>query len=131
MSTYKVNVTREGKWWMVAIPALGGLTQARRLSDAGRMAQEWIAVTKDLEVDDVEVEVTVERVNDIEVGEIVADIKRQRERAAFIEAEARERVAGLAARLAAADVPVRDIGTMLGVSFQRAHQLVTAGQNIY
>src|SRR5665647_2131575 len=33
MKTYDITVTREGKWWMVAVPAIDGLTQARRLSE--------------------------------------------------------------------------------------------------
>jgi len=32
MKTYNVTVTREGKWWMIDVPAIDGLTQARRLS---------------------------------------------------------------------------------------------------
>lgn len=48
------------------------------------------------------------------------------ESAADLESRAREQAESLAQRLAEAGIPVRDIGTMLGVSFQRAHQLVNA-----
>jgi hypothetical protein len=54
--TYEVKVTREGKWWMVAIPAIDGLTQARRLSEAELMAKEYIAVTLDVPVESVDVD---------------------------------------------------------------------------
>lgn len=127
MKTYKVAITREGKWWMVAIPELNGLTQARRLSEAELMAKEWIAATLDLNVDDVNVEIIIDRIADVDVWNWVTEIKTLRGNAADLEARARSRTEDLARRLADADVPVRDIGTILGVSFQRAHQLVTAG----
>ncbi|BCB85176.1 HicB family toxin-antitoxin system [Phytohabitans suffuscus] len=123
-TTYDVTVTREGKWWMVDIPALDGLTQARRLAEAGQMAREWIAVTTETPIDDIAVNVTVERVGDIDVSAQLDEIHRQRERAAELEREALAHAAALAKALAAQDVPVRDIGAALGVSFQRAHQLV-------
>ncbi|TCN51768.1 hypothetical protein EV641_109159 [Rhodococcus sp. SMB37] len=44
MTTYRVNVTREGKWWMVAIPELDELTQARRIGEAEAMARDLIAL---------------------------------------------------------------------------------------
>ncbi len=62
MSHYKATVTREGKWWMVHIPELGGLTQARRLGEDELMAREWVAVTLDVPLEDVTVTVTVEAV---------------------------------------------------------------------
>ena len=29
MSSFDIDVTRDGGWWMIHIPELGGLTQAR------------------------------------------------------------------------------------------------------
>jgi hypothetical protein len=43
--TYAVKVTREGKWWMVHIPELDGLTQARNVAEIEGMARDYIAVT--------------------------------------------------------------------------------------
>jgi hypothetical protein len=122
--TYTVTVTREGRWWMVHIPELDGLTQARRLAEAELMSREWIAVTLGVPLNDVSVEVTVERVGRVDVAKRLAAIRRERERATELEREAIQHTAALAKELAAEDVPVRDIGAALGVSFQRAHQLV-------
>ena len=124
--TYAATVTREGRWWMVAIPELDGLTQARRLAEAELMAREWIAVTLDTPLEDVAVTVTVERVGGIDVAGALAKIRSEREQAAALERDASELQARLAKALAAEDVPVRDIGAAMGVSFQRAHQLVSA-----
>lgn len=56
---YAVNVTRDGEWWMMAVPAIDGLTQARRLSDVERMARELVAVETGADLADVAVAVRV------------------------------------------------------------------------
>ncbi|MFD4180347.1 HicB family toxin-antitoxin system [Rhodococcus sp. NPDC058514] len=126
MTTYRVEVTREGKWWMVSIPELDGLTQARRLAESDRMAREYIAVTTGVPLDEVsvEVEVNVGRVRD--AGMRAAEIRRERDHAAELEARALAESKRLAHELAAENVPVRDIGEILGVTFQRASQLVNS-----
>jgi predicted RNase H-like HicB family nuclease len=126
MNTYVVNVTREGKWWLVAIPEIDGLTQARRLSEAEKMAREYIAVTLGAAPHSFEVDLRIENVAGVDVAGALAEIRDERERVAALEIENREHAKRLAKSLAAASIPVRDIGTIMGVSFQRAHQLVSA-----
>jgi predicted RNase H-like HicB family nuclease len=126
MKHYEANVTREGRWWMVHIPELDGLTQARRLTEAELMAREYIAVTLDLKVEDVAVDVTVTAVGSITgIEDRLKAIREERARAAELERQASAEAARLARELAAANVPLRDVGTILGVSHQRAHQLVS------
>ncbi|MEO8261520.1 MAG: hypothetical protein ABI566_03035 [Pseudolysinimonas sp.] len=127
MKVYSANVTRDGKWWMVAIPELNGLTQARRLSEAELMAREYIAVQVDVPLDHVHVDLSVQKVAQIDVAVALAEIASDHVRAAALEEDVRMRTEQLARRLAEAKVPLRDIGTLMGVSFQRAHQLVSAG----
>ncbi|WP_301120328.1 hypothetical protein [Mycolicibacterium fortuitum] len=55
MHTYKVNVTREDKWWMITVPELDGYitadgainlsdtTQARRLADVPKEAADFVS----------------------------------------------------------------------------------------
>jgi predicted RNase H-like HicB family nuclease len=50
---YKIQIEREGRWWMVHIPELDGLTQARHLSEAELMAREWIAVSTGTPISDI------------------------------------------------------------------------------
>jgi hypothetical protein len=45
MSSFDIDVTRDGGWWMVHIPALRGLTQARFPGEVELTAREYIAVT--------------------------------------------------------------------------------------
>jgi len=55
-----------------------------------------------------------------------ASVKTARQRLLDVEADAARVNREAARRLAAQGLPVRDIGSLLGVSHQRAHQLVRA-----
>lgn len=127
MTAYEATAVREGKWWMVSIPAIDGLTQARRLSEATEMAREYIAVSQDVPLDTVSVMLSFAPIGDIsDLTQRVAAIAQERTHAAELEKSAALRATELARNLAASDVPVRDIGAILGISHQRAHQLVSA-----
>ena len=123
--TYKAIVTRDDRWWMIHIPEIGGLTQARRLSEAKAMARSLIAVTLDISPDSFEVEVEVEKVGSLQVAERAARLRAARETATRIEREVQSDTESLARDLAGQGVPLRDIGDILGVSYQRVHQLVS------
>ena len=41
MSSFDIDVTRYGGWWMVHIPKLGGRTQARYPREVEPMAREY------------------------------------------------------------------------------------------
>jgi hypothetical protein len=55
MHRYDIEVTRDGRWRMIHIPALDGLTQARYRGEIEYMARDYIAVTTDTPIDDIEV----------------------------------------------------------------------------
>lgn len=125
MRHFEATVTREGKWWIVRIPEINGLTQARRLSEAPLMAREYIAVTLDLPIDVVDVVASVDSIGAVTgISSVLDSVVTEREQAAALEQHARRQMTELAKALAAESVPVRDIGTVLQVSHQRAHQLV-------
>jgi hypothetical protein len=126
MTTYTVSVTREGRWWMVRVPEIDQVTQARRLSEVTKAARELIAVTLDVPMSTVSVLVPVERVGDVEdvTGRAEA-IRKEHERADELARRAQNDSKELARKLASANVPMRDIGELLGVSHQRAHQLIS------
>jgi hypothetical protein len=111
---------------MIEVPALGdeGLTQARRLGEAELMARELIATSAGKPLADITVSVQVKL--DLEgpdLAERAEKIKQDRKLAAKYESASVESARGLAHEMAAAGVPVRDIGQLLDVSFQRASQL--------
>jgi hypothetical protein len=127
MRHYKVEITRDGRWWMVHIPEIEGLTQARRIGEAEQMAREFIALETSTPISEVTVTIatiTVQGLGDIQ--EPAADVRDLRDAARKAEAafaDARKRYAKRATR---AGIPVRDIAELLDVSPQRVSQLANA-----
>jgi len=124
MTKHIVEVYRDGKWWMADVSALDILTQARRIAHIEHAAREAIAVTLDVDPLDFEVEVRMRPISDIDVETLRAEIHRVHDAASVLEREATVRSKELTQRLAQAGVPLRDIGTIIGFSHQRAHQLL-------
>jgi len=126
MKTYNITVTREGKWWMIDVPAIDGLTQARRLSQIKDMAISLIAITVDVPASHVDVNVVAMIVDGIDLVEQRRQIDAEREAARDAELKAAALTVDLVRKLNADHVPLRDIGEAVGVSFQRVHQLLNA-----
>lgn len=117
---YTAKVSRDEDAWMVEVPEVERVTQALTLRQVEPMARDLIAIMD--EVDPNSVELRIEWPADIapSLGEY---------RAAKAEAEAaadRERKARRAAALtlSASGATVRDIGAMMGISHQRAQQIL-------
>lgn len=55
--TYRVDVTHDGRWWMVHVPELDALTQALSRADVSRMAHDLIATVTNVEPEDVSVDI--------------------------------------------------------------------------
>ena len=123
---FHANAYLDGKWWMVEILELGGLTQARKLTEVTLMARELIAATLDIPIDSFELELTIERVHELDIAARVAKIQREKAEAAELERQANQEAQALARELAEQSLTVREIGVILGVSHQRAHQLLSA-----
>ena len=124
MTAIKVTVRRDGKWWMVEVPQINGLTQARHVSEVEEMARSLITMSADA-VDggscDLDIHYVVPGVK-IEVE--LAAIARDHERARDMEARAKARRARVMAELSARNVPIRDIAELFDMSFQRVHQIL-------
>ena len=122
MSTYTAHATRSDGWWAVTVPAVDGLiTQTRRLDQIEDMVRDALELFPDIEDD------PGSAVIDIVVAGTPHDIaSRARElNAAAKDAQAAATAAMSAAAhdLAAEGLPFRDIGQLLGVSFQRAQKM--------
>ena len=123
---YKIAIERDGRWWMVHIPELDGLTQARRLSEAELMAREWIEVSTGTPLTDVAVHVTSITVPDMgNVQRSAEELIFMRDQAAQAVKKAQNMAAGFVRELTAAGIPVRDAGELLHLSPQRISQLAT------
>jgi len=104
---------------MVHIQSVSGLTQSRPLGEAETVAKELISATEDVRVGDVDVDVRIE-VGAVEVSAWSGKIHEDREAARALEHKATEEAEELTRTLSDLAVPLRDIGTVLGVSHQRA-----------
>lgn len=126
MLHYKVEIAREGRWWMVYIPEIDGVTQARRLSEAATMAREYIALDQNVPYGDISIETASIRMQDPVVRELLGsarDIRTMRAHAQKLENEAVRDAQEFAQRLTAQGIPVRDIAELLDISPQRVSQL--------
>jgi hypothetical protein len=129
MKTYDVTVSRDGKWWMIHIPDLDGLTQSRRLGEIEDMARDYIAVVTDVPLSQVAVRVSGIDVAGQDLVEIRTLIDELREQARQAEAAVARLAEQVAVALVASRVPMRDVSEILGVSHQRVSQLVQASES--
>lgn len=128
MPEYKVEVVRDGRWWMIHIPEIDGLTQARRVDEIEGMARSLVAISTDKPLSDIGIHVasvTVAGIGDI--ADTAHRIENLRRQAAELEAEAADAAKQYARDLTREGVPVRDAASLLGVSPQRISQLAKAG----
>jgi hypothetical protein len=126
---YKVEIAREGRWWMIHIPAVNGLTQARRLAEAPTMAREYIALDRGIPLREISVHVASVRMEEPasrELLESARQIKDMRAQASELERDSAEQARKFAHWLVAHGVPVRDIAALLEISPQRVSQLANS-----
>jgi hypothetical protein len=123
MREYKIEIERDGRWWMVHIPELDGLTQARRLGEAELMAREWIAVSTGTPIKDIRAHIVRITVDGIDMLGEATHVNDLRNDATHAEQEALAAASGYAKQLTHAGVPVRDAAALIGVSPQRISQL--------
>jgi hypothetical protein len=129
MHEYKIEIARDGRWWMVHIPEINGLTQARRLAEAPTMAREYIALDRGIRLREINVEVAsvrMEKPASRELLESARQIKDMRARANELERESAEQAREYAHWLVEHGVPVRDIAALLEISPQRVSQLANS-----
>jgi hypothetical protein len=122
VTRYTVTAERSGKWWVLqAVEAPGAISQVSRLDQADEIKEAIAFVTGEPQ-DSVEIDLRPQLDEALEMHRRKASLFRT------MLAEANQMAAyesRLAARgLADKGLTVRDVGTILGVSPQRAHQLI-------
>ncbi len=122
---YTVNATRSGRWWSITIDQEPrAQTQARRLDQVEAIARS-VLIDLNVLAQDESASFTVHSYADE-----LETLRRSALRAKAAANEATEtasRTAREFARSAAAEgLPIRDIGALLGVTHQRAQQLLTS-----
>ena len=121
--TYHATAERDGNWWLVHVAEIDYYTQARSLRDVPAQAADLVAtiLERDVSPESVEVEVRLPE----SVREHLDESERLRRNAAEATTEAAAESRAAAAELRTLGLTMRDIGETLGVSYQRAHQLVS------
>jgi hypothetical protein len=122
LKTYHAEVDRDGRVWRVRVPEVARTTQARTLREAESMARDLVVIMDDIPSDSFELDVTI-----ILPAEVRAELDRSaelREQAARSQAQAAQLARRAARRLRDQGLPLQDVGKALGVSFQRAKQLI-------
>lgn len=124
MNTYHAVVTRDGKFWLIHITDIDKYTQARNLPEVEVMARDLISIYRDVPPDSFPIDFRIEL-----PGRVEQHLERARKyanEAAHAQAEAASERRAAARELQDQGLTVRDIGAALGVSHQRAQQLVSA-----
>jgi hypothetical protein len=121
---YDVTVRRDGRFWYVDIRGLDGATQARNLSEIDEMAKDYIAEVTGARADQLEIVVTIELPADVQAHLAAASALRDEE--AHARSRAAEESRAAARALKSQGLTVREVGAALGISHQRAQQLVSA-----
>jgi hypothetical protein len=111
--------------WVAYVPEIGQATQGRSLKEIDYMVRDLVRLFTE---DDPATVTIVVQPEDPKLQEELAAAQAARREAAAAADRAAEHSQRAAKGLAAAGFTVRDIGALLGVTFQRAHQLVTAGR---
>jgi hypothetical protein len=127
VKTYRVDVERDGRYWNISVPAVGRSTQARHLREIEPMAQDLVAIMEELPADAFRLDVRITLPDAVR-----EDLDRStalREQAANSQREAAALTRSAARRLHDDGLTLRDIGKLLQVSHQRAHQLVTEAED--
>ncbi|MGL5850473.1 MAG: hypothetical protein ACRCZD_06765 [Phycicoccus sp.] len=126
MVTYTATAERDGRSWLVHVSEVDRHTQARTLREIEPMARDLVAVMLDVEPASVNIDVQVRLPED--AAQHLDRARRLREEAAEANSAAARESRAAARALAGHGMPLRDIGAALGVSHQRAAQLLARSE---
>jgi len=122
MKTYRVVAERHDKWWLLEVPEIPGtFSQVRRLDQVDEWIRDAISLMLEIPEDSFNIDLDVRLPKD-ELAELRA-VKAAQKAVTQAQEESSTRTKSLVARLKDEGLTVRDIGTVLGVSYQRVSQL--------
>lgn len=119
--THKATAHREGDWWVIDVDGIGA-TQTKRLDQADGTARDLIASMLDVDPAGIQVDITPEV--GPELDGLVLSARTAADAAKEAQAKAAETSRATADLLHEAGYSMRDIGVLIGVSYQRIHQLL-------
>lgn len=125
MKEYTSTATRDGRWWVVQCDQVPqALSQVARLDQVEAIHREAIAFVEN--IPEADVSVTVRAVISPDVQQRLDTGKELMRDASEMETQGRANVQAAAIQLRSEGMSVRDIGWVLGISYQRVQQITTA-----
>ena len=124
MNIYHAVATRDGRYWLVHVPELDQYTQARTISEVEPMARDLISLIQDVPDDSFQIERQVDLPESVRHYLELAD--KYAAEAAWHQSEAANQRRFAAREMRAQGMTFRDIGAALGISHQRAQQLISS-----
>jgi hypothetical protein len=120
----KVTMTaeRDGRWWVISYQG-EPVTQARRVADIEPMARDWLSMRYDRAEGTFNLHIKVELPEDLR--QFIDAAIDARDSAAAASTVAAAATSAAIAQAKAKGIPVRDIGTLIGISHQRVAQLAS------
>lgn len=115
------TATREGKWWIITIPELDTVTQARTVSEIQEMADDLAAVWLDTDPETIDVHVSIELPEQFRTAWEEAQAKAVAARVDQVAAAALSRT--VVRGLREAGYTYDDAALVLGLSKARVYQL--------
>lgn len=127
-SGYRVDAEWDDTgWWVVTVPDVpGAITQTRRLDQVAADAAEIIEIQTGHTVDPATLTVIPRLAG--AAGDAAAEARALREQARRLTEQASERTRVAVDLLSRRGFTVRDIGALIGITYQRAQQLGTDRQ---
>lgn len=115
---YRVEIEPDGKYWNISVPQIQRVTQARTLGEVESMAKDLISIMTEERDPQIEVQ--------MHLPSLVEEALRLKIEAKEAERRAQQSMIGAVRLLHDEGVPYREIGQIMGISHQRAQQLVSA-----
>lgn len=127
-TTFTARARRESGWWTVTVNEVAGLfTQTRRLDQIPAMVRDALTLFPEITDQPHDAEVTV--VAEGELADRAAAATDLRDRARQLQNQATDAMQSTAGNLSQQGLTYRDIGTLLGVSYQQAQKLASASSH--
>jgi len=121
---FSATAHKDGRWWLVDVPELDVTGQALSVAEAEDVAREVIGLALDVDPETVSVVVAIVIPDDVQY---TWDLSKSQQAAAVAQGRQAARLARQAVQALRRDgYTYRDAGLALGISPQRAQQLVAS-----
>ena len=126
--TYRLNVYRDHRWWMVYVPKIDQITQADHLGEVELMGRDLIGIWLDIDPDSFDVDIHIEPPPSVKAKLDQAQQAEQAARAATANAAMSRREAVRQLRQVYG-LSVKETARLLGLSRGRIYQLLDSADH--